>query len=127
MTNIREQMKQVIQSGIDGWVMAQFGGDKQPVDSITRYPLTLNTVRVYYRATMPYSAIEYAYLESVGGVTEFTPSEMQEWANYHWQYAHLELAEDFSNVKPKVTDAILERRQQVRDEITTKGYKLVTS
>lgn len=124
MIRIRQQMQDVIQQGIDAWVMTQFSGNRQPVDSITGYPLTLDTARVYYRATVPYSAIERGYLEQVGGITEFTPQEMQEWAAYHWQYAHLELAEDFSAVKPVVTQEMLERRQQLRDEMIDRGYKL---
>lgn len=125
MINIREQMLEVIQSGIEGWVTAQFKGDHQSVDSITGYPLTIETARIYYRATIPYSAIERGYLEQVGGIIEFTPDEMQGWINYHWKYVYLELAEDFSNVRPLVTGDMLERRESIRQAMFGLGYKQV--
>ena len=126
MTNIREQMLEVIQSGIDGWIAAQFKGDHQPVDSITGYPLTLETARVYYRATIPYSQLERAYLEHVGGITEFTPQQMQGWVNYHWMYAYLELAEDFGDmVALPITDDMLARRDNIRQQMMAQGFKQV--
>ncbi len=119
-------MLEVIQAGIDGWIAAQFKGDHQPVDSITGYPLTVGTARVYYRATIPYSQLERAYLEQVGGVNEFTPQQMQGWVNYHWMYAYLELAEDFSDMKAlPITDDMLARRENIRQQMIDFGFRLV--
>lgn len=123
MTNIQEQMRSIIESGIDGWITAQFASEYQPTDSLTDYPLTLETARIYYHSSMPYSAIEDGFLKSVGRVKELNASQMQEWASYHWQYARLELSEEFSNIKIEITDDMLERRQALRDEMVTKGYK----
>lgn len=126
MTKAQEQMTKAIQVGIKGFVAGSFGGAKQPTDSLTGYPLTLETSRVYYYAAYAYSSIEDAFLESVGYPQELNSRQLQAWVNYHWQYARLELAEDFSDIHIPVTDDMLERRQGIRESMNAIGYKLVT-
>lgn len=125
-TNIREQMRQVIQSGIEGWIDAQFSGDNQPTDSINSYyPLQRDMVIVYYHSQYPYQLIEDAYLQALGDTKELDNQQLQAWIEYHWQYAYLELAERFDIPVIELTEDMQERRKQLRDEILERGYKLV--
>lgn len=125
MISIHEQMRQVIQPGIDGWIESMFANDNQPTDSIsTYYPLTRDKARVYYHSSLPYAALVKEFLESMGDVNELDPTQLQAWVNYHWQYARLELAEDFSDVQFKSLSPDMERRRnELRQEMTEKGYK----
>ena len=125
MTNIREQMRQVIQSGIDGWIEAQFAGDNQPTDSLTDYPLQRDMTIVYYHSQYPYQTIENAFLEALGNVKELDNQQLQAWIEYHWQYAYLELAERFEVPIVELSEDMLERREQLRQEMIGQGYKPV--
>mgnify|MGYP001561843274 CR=1 FL=1 len=123
-TKIREQMRKVIQVGIDGWIAAQFSAGEQPTDSLTEYPLTPDTVMVYYHSIYPYQTIEDAFLASIGNVRKLDNQMVQAWINYHWQYAHLELAERFDVPVIPLTDDMQERREQLRQGLYEQGYKL---
>lgn len=125
MTNIREQMRQVIQQGIEGWIEAQFAGDNQPTDSLTNYPLQRDMTIVYYRSQYSYQSIEDAYLQAVGDVEKLDNQQLQVWIDYHWQYAYLELAERFEVPIVELTENMQARREQIRQGMIGQGYKQV--
>lgn len=128
MTNIRQQMREAVQSGIDGWLDACFTGHNNPTDALTGYPLTRDTARVVYRSQKAYMAIEDEFLEGITPTTQYDTKFFQAWINYHWHYAHLELAENYEHmVMPVVTEEMLERRQILREELIGRGYQLVAS
>lgn len=124
MADIRAQMKNVIQSGIDGWLDACFSGNNAPTDAITGYPLTRDSVVVMYHSEKPYQAIEDEFLEGVVGSVKPTSKFFQAWSNYHWNYARLELAEKFEPVQLELSEDVLNRREQIRQEFYALGYKL---
>lgn len=124
MTKAQEQMRKSVESGIEGFIAGNFSMGIQPTDSLTGHPLTLETSRVYYYAAYAYSSIEDAFLESVGYPQELNSRQLQAWVNYHWQYARLELAEDFSDIHISVTGDMLERRNGIRESMSTLGYKV---
>lgn len=123
MTKAQEQMHKAVEIGIKGFLAGSFASH-QPVDSITGYSLTPETSRVYYYSAYAYSSIEDAFLGSIGYPNELSSKQLQAWAIYHWQYARLELAEDFSDVHIPVTDDMLERRKEVHESMSILGYKV---
>lgn len=126
MTNLRQQMRDAVQAGIDGWLAVCFSGDYVPTDSITEYPLTPDTARIYYHSSMPYSAIEDGFISQMGNVHELNAEQLQAWINYHWQYARVELAEDFSQMPiVPITPDMETRRNDIRLQMAGQGYKLV--
>lgn len=128
MTNLREQMRGVIQDGINGWLDACFGGDKAPLDSITGYPLTRETSRIYYHASYSYTTLENTFLEGMGDVCELNANDLQRWVNYHWNFARVELSEDFSGFKGyPVTEDMELRRRSFRETLYMQGYRKVTN
>lgn len=124
MTDIKEQMRKVIQSGIEGWIEAQFSGTIQPVDSLTDYPLQRDAVIVYYHSMYPYQSIEDAFLAQTSEA-KWNTQLMQTWIEYHWQYAYLELAERFDVPVIELTEDMQTRRQQLRQEMIGQDYKQV--
>lgn len=125
MTKLRAQLRRAVQAGIDGWLAACFSGAFAPIDSLTDYPLIPETARIYYHSSMPYRAIEDAYIEQMGVVQALNDEQLQMWINYHWQYARVELAEDFSAVPPMPITADMEaRREQMRQSLYARGYQL---
>lgn len=48
------------------------------------------------------------------------------WQRYHWKYAKMRVIADSDAVSYEPTDRALEFRQQIRDEMVAKGYKLST-
>lgn len=46
------------------------------------------------------------------------------WQRYHWKYAKMRLIADSDAVSYEPNDRALEYRQQMRDEMVAKGYKL---
>lgn len=126
MINLREQMRAVIQDGIDGWLDACFGGAKAPTDSLTGYPLTRETSRIYYHSEYSYSKLEDRFLEEYGHLHELSAADLQTWVNYHWNFARVELSEDFSDFKGyPVTEDMEARRQDLRKELYMQGYRRV--
>lgn len=123
MTELRTKMREVIQSGIDGWLDAVFSGGQQPLDP-SGYPLTRDRTAVFYRSGKPYQTIEDEFLEGIAVEIKSESKFFQAWSNYHWNFAHLELGEVFEPVTLELTPDILERRQQMREELYSNGYKL---
>lgn len=123
--DIRQAMRQVIQDGIDGWLDACFSNKDSARDAITGFLLTRDTARVVYRSKQPYQSIEDEFLEGVDPATKTDTRFFQAWINYHWHYAHLELAENYEHMTmPLITEDMLIRREQLRTEIFGQGYNL---
>ena len=127
MTNLREQMRAVIEDGINGWLDACFGGGNIPTDSLTGYPLTRDNSRIYYHSEYSYSKLEDRFLEIYGHLEALSAADLQTWVNYHWNFARVELSEDFSDFKGYPVTADMEaRRQDLRNELYIQGYRKVT-
>ncbi len=125
MTNLREHLRTVIEQGIDGWLDACFTGKHQAVDSITGYPLTRETALVMYKSDAPYRTIEDAFVAFTYLDAPITPELIQAWIEYHWQYARLELAENFGDVSLPMTDEMEARREELREDLVGRGYTRV--
>lgn len=125
MTDIRDKMKAVIQSGIDGYLDAAFSGQNAPKDAVTGYPLFRDSVEVIYRSQIPYQQIEDEFMEGLAAPPKASSKFFQAWSNYHWNYAHLELVERFEIVRIELTEEMLERREQARQSMLSEWRGLI--
>ncbi len=127
MTNtVQQQMRVVIEEGIRGWFESCFKDDKQPVDSLTDYPLTRKTARVVYRTAYPYLVIQDCFLRNYPNIQYLDTRTLQKWVNYHWKYASLELAEDFGDTQlVPLTADMQSNREDIRNSMKAQGYRLI--
>lgn len=121
MFTTKDWMQWAVNEGVNGFVEASFAGGRQPLDTVTGYPLTPDITRVRYIFQYPYQTLEDTFLKHVQWADDYEPSinELQDWTRYFWQYVKLELVENFSDILP-VSEWVFEK---TRREMEAMGYE----
>lgn len=124
---IRQQMRETVEQGIQGFLASCFAGGRQPIDELTGYPLTPENSAVFFSMQYPYQSIEDAYLKHTqwDDNMPLDTTQLQEWAAYFWQYARLTLRETFEPMPDYHTAENETNRDKWRNEVIAQGYRRV--
>lgn len=125
---IRQQMREAIEQGIQGFLAGCFAGDRQPLDPDTGYPLTSENSETIFNLQHPYEAIEDTFLKYMHWEeteVSLNPTQLQVWVAYFWQYANLIVREKFEPIPFYATPEMEANREGLRAEIIGQGYRRI--